>query len=217
MAIGSKVSAECIKGIKRIREMWRIYMDNKGDRLSLIVQGTNLRGRQVPLHSQNPSRLQPDTIRIEVKNIPLSADGGQIHQVLTLEGCDIQGLFRERLRVKGKVTNCETGDRLVICKFLEKSIPRNLQIGKYMGKIFHSGQLEKFKNRNPDDSVKTCHKYLKPGHLMFECPNDWVCRKCEQSGHNIMDCPHDCHDNEAGDPVHNGDKCIEIQPLVEDT
>jgi hypothetical protein len=54
MAIGSKVPSECIKEIKRIRVMWRIYMDNEGDRLSLLVQGINLRGRQVPLHSQNP-------------------------------------------------------------------------------------------------------------------------------------------------------------------
>jgi len=98
----------------------------------------NLRSKQVPVHSQNPhspSRLQPDTIRIKVKNIPLSADDGQIHRVLTLEGCEIQGLFRERLRVKGNLTNCETGDRLVICKVLKKPIPRNLQIGKYLGKM----------------------------------------------------------------------------------
>jgi hypothetical protein len=27
-AVGSKVPAECIKGIQRIRDMWRIYMDN---------------------------------------------------------------------------------------------------------------------------------------------------------------------------------------------
>jgi hypothetical protein len=174
MAIGSKVPSECIKGIQRRREMWRIYMDNEGDRLSLLVQGINLRGRQVPLHSQNPhnpSRLQPDTIRIKVKNIPLSADDGQIHRVLTLEGCEIQGLFRERLHVKGKLTNCETGDRLVICKVLKKPIPRNLHIGKYLGKIFHSGQPE-FQNRNPDERAKACHKCLKPGHLIYECPND---------------------------------------------
>jgi hypothetical protein len=117
------------------------------------------------------------------------------------------------LRVKGKLTNCETGDRLVV---LKKPIPRNLQIGKYLGKMFHSGQPE-FQNRNPYDRAKTCHKCLKPGHLIYECPNDWVCRKCEQSGHKMMDCPQDFHDNEADDPVHNGDKSTEIQPLVENT
>ena len=91
-----------------------------------------------------------------------------------------------------------------------------MQIGKYMGKILHSGQPE-FQNRNPDERVKTCHKGLKPGHLIYECPNDWVCRKCEQSVHKIMDCPQDFHDNEADDSVHNGDKSTEIHPLVEIT
>jgi hypothetical protein len=47
-----------------------------------------------------------------------------------LEGCEIQGLFRERLRVDGKLTNCETGDRLIISKTLKNPIPRKLQIGK---------------------------------------------------------------------------------------
>ena len=82
--------------------------------------------------------------------------------------------------------------------------------------MFHSGQPE-FQNRNPDERAKTCHKCLKPGHLIYECTNDWVCRKCEQSGHTMMDCPQDFHDNEADDPVHNGDKSTEIQPLVENT
>ena len=38
-------------------------MDNEEDRQSLLVQGINLRGRQIPLHLQNPlnpSRYQPD-------------------------------------------------------------------------------------------------------------------------------------------------------------
>ncbi|CAG2217320.1 unnamed protein product [Mytilus edulis] len=69
--------------------MWRLYMDNEEDRLSLLVTGLNLRGRQVPLYSQNPrnpGRLQENTIRIKVKNVPLSADDGQIHRALTLQG-----------------------------------------------------------------------------------------------------------------------------------
>ena len=31
--------AKCIKGIQRIRDMWRIYMDNTEDRITLIVEG----------------------------------------------------------------------------------------------------------------------------------------------------------------------------------
>jgi hypothetical protein len=78
-----------------------------------------------------PSHLYNHTENVKVKNVPLSADDGQIHRALTLEGCEIQGLFRERLRVDGKLTNCETGDRLIISKTLKNPIPRKLQIGKY--------------------------------------------------------------------------------------
>ena len=47
-AIGVRVPSQCIKGIQRIRDMWCIYMDNEEDRLSLLVQGLVLRGRQIP-------------------------------------------------------------------------------------------------------------------------------------------------------------------------
>jgi hypothetical protein len=57
-----------------------------------------------------------------------------------------------------------------------KPIPRNLQIGKYVGKHFHGGQPE-FQNRNPDERAKTCHKCLKPGHLITFCQNIMGCLK----------------------------------------
>jgi hypothetical protein len=47
---------------------------------------------------------------------------------------NILGIGRERLRVDGKLTNCETGDRLVISKLLSKPIPRMLKIGKYIAR-----------------------------------------------------------------------------------
>ncbi|CAG2211424.1 unnamed protein product [Mytilus edulis] len=153
---------------------------------------------QVPLLSQNPhnpSTLKSDTIRIKVKNILLSADDGQIHRALSLQGCKIQGLFRERLRIDGKVTNCETGDRLVISKTLDKPIPRNLPIGKYIGRIFHSGQPE-FENRNNNSEERICHKCLQPGHMLFQCPNDWACKICKESGHKMIDCQKNFQDKD---------------------
>ena len=111
-------------------------MDNTEDKITLIVEGLNLRGKWVPLHTQNPrnpQRFRPDAIRIKVKHIPLSADDGQVHRTLTLEGCSIEGIFRGKLRVDGRLTNCDTDDRLVICKPLPHPLPRSLQIGKYWG------------------------------------------------------------------------------------
>lgn len=41
---------------------------------------------------------------------------GQIKRSITLEGCEIEGGLREKLRVNSRLTNCETGDILVISK-----------------------------------------------------------------------------------------------------
>jgi hypothetical protein len=94
-------------------------MDNE-DRQSLLVQGIHMRGRQIPLHLQNPrnpSRYQPDTIRIKIKNVPLSADDGQIDRALAMEGCEIQGIFRDRLRVDGG-TLVAQDEILLLCIYL---------------------------------------------------------------------------------------------------
>jgi hypothetical protein len=82
----------------------------------------------------------------EVKNIPLSADDGQIHRTLTLEGCNIEGIFREKLRVDGRLTNCDTGDRLVISSqiFLLNTIMCTyvwLWENKIMRTVYHSMTL----------------------------------------------------------------------------
>ncbi|CAC5402752.1 unnamed protein product [Mytilus coruscus] len=119
-SIGAKVPKQCIKGIQRIREMWRIYMDNE-----------------------------------------------------------------EYLRIDGKLTACETGDRLVISKTLDKPIPRNLPIGKYFGRIFHAGQPEFQNNNTGVMEERTCHKCLKPGHMLFQCPDDLaVAQKSGKDGNS---------------------------------
>ena len=66
----------------------------------------------------------------------------KFHRTLTLEGCNIEVIYREKLRVDGILTNCDTGDRLVISKPLTHPLPRSLQIGKYWGRIFHPSQVE---------------------------------------------------------------------------
>jgi hypothetical protein len=79
------VDPAAIKGIQRVRSMWRIYMDNEIDRLTLITSGVTMRGRHVGFHTQNPrnpARQRPDTTRIRVKGVSLSADDGQIRRTL---------------------------------------------------------------------------------------------------------------------------------------
>jgi hypothetical protein len=57
-----------------------------------------------------------------------------------MEGCEIQGIFRDRLRVDGKLTNCETGDRLSVSHFhfLYNEIVYSLVLGiDYCVHLYH--------------------------------------------------------------------------------
>jgi hypothetical protein len=131
---------------------------------------------------------------------------------LTLEGCNFEGtcIFKEKLRVDGRLTNCDTGDRLIISKPLPHPLPRSLQIGKYWGRIFHPGQVET-DNQNRENN-KNCYKCLKPGHFMYQCTSDWVCRSCNQQGHRMVDCPHDLVFPDPNISVHDG---VEEENLTE--
>ena len=81
------VDPATIKGIQRVRSVWRIYMDNKIDRLTLITSCVTMGGRHVVFNTQNtrnPASKRSDTTRIRVKGAPLSADDGQIRRVLEI-------------------------------------------------------------------------------------------------------------------------------------
>ncbi|CAG2188987.1 unnamed protein product [Mytilus edulis] len=99
----------------------------------LLTEGITLRNKTIPLHSQNPYYQKDEwlTTTIRVKNIPLSADDGQIDRELRQKNIDVISINRERLRVDNLVTHCWTGDRIVLCKKFDKPLSRFLTIGKY--------------------------------------------------------------------------------------
>ncbi|CAG2228152.1 CNBP [Mytilus edulis] len=88
---------------------------------------------------------------------------------------------RERLRYKDLNTNCQTGDRIIICLKFENPLPRFLKIGKYAANIIHYGQP-----RNNQKII--CRKCLEEGHIAGECTNDWKCEGCGKSGHKQDAC-----------------------------
>ncbi|CAC5390539.1 unnamed protein product [Mytilus coruscus] len=94
--------------------------------------------------------------------------------------------MRERLRYNNKVTNCLTGDRIIICDGpLTEHIPRSILIGKYRATIIYRDQP-----RNNPQNMK-CSKCLQEGHQTKDCINDWVCRSCGQEGHKQNACTKD--------------------------
>ena len=87
------------------------------------------------------------------KNISLSFDEWQIHRALTLEGCDIELVFRERLRADDKLRNYETRDRQVISKTL----------------ISYPGQNNK--GNGIINRSKVYHECLQTDKFLYQCSN----------------------------------------------
>ena len=180
------VPRECIAGIQRVRGLWRLYMDNDETRKDLLTCDFSLRGKSIPIYNSNPGiyyhmhQYKKPTMRVIVKNVPLSADDAQIKRVLQLQGCEIISFFREKLRVDGLLTNCENGNRIAIVSELEKTLPTSMEIGKYRAVIYHRGQT--------NDKLK-CNKCLETGHVAKNCENEVVCKSCGQSGHIMAECP----------------------------
>lgn len=146
LAIGSVIEATHITGLQRVNGMWRIYIDNLEDKATLIASWVTLRGKNLPILRTNPLRYDNENVtRVRVQNIPLSADDGFITRAFVLKGIDVISIMREKLRINSKLTNCETGDRLINVKTitLKEPLERFMQIGQFKAKIIHKGQAKK--------------------------------------------------------------------------
>ncbi|CAC5371464.1 unnamed protein product [Mytilus coruscus] len=188
-AVGEVVPERTIIGLQRIRGLWRIYLDDESERDILISKCLKIRGKSIWICSRNPrvtAHENINNVRIRVKDVPLSADDGQIIREMEKYGCSILSNMRERLRYNNKVTNCLTGDRIIICDGpLTEHIPRSILIGKYRATIIYRDQP-----RNNPQYMK-CSKCLQEGHQTKDCINDWVCRSCGQEGHKQNACTKD--------------------------
>ncbi|CAG2225310.1 CNBP [Mytilus edulis] len=181
------VNSRNLRGLQRVKGMWRIYPDSETDRDTLITKGLVLRKKLLKIYTRNPNSKvydhdNPHHWRVRVKNIPCSAEDGQIMRAVENLGGTVHSLDRERLRVDGLLTNCQTGDRILYCEPMEKVLPRTLKIGKYMAVLLH-------KEQKTDSSQLTCNKCLQTGHVLRECPNEWVCTTCNNPGHKKAECP----------------------------
>ena len=182
--ISKRIDPTHITGLQRVRGMWRIYLDNLRDKVCLISKGLPLRGRVLDILSTNPGRPDGEnTIQIKVMDIPLSADDGTIKRVLILRGLEVISLTRDKLRFNGKLTNCETGDRIIIIKAttLSEPLPKFMDFGQFKGRVWHRGQMSPKNDK--------CSKCLQQGHHVSKCPNEWMCTQCLTSGHKRSDCP----------------------------
>ncbi len=184
------IDADHIQGIQRVGNLWRIYPDTIEDRIDLLSRGIGLKGTTVSLTDTNPFLPMFEGTKVTVHGIPLSASDTVILGALRSLGCRINSpIERQRLRVDGKLTNCQTGGRTVYLLLPgwpdSKPLPRTLAMGRYRGSIYYKDQpyTARF------DAQLTCRKCLQQGHHIKDCVNDWVCSDCRMPGHKRGQCP----------------------------
>ena len=185
-ALSTNINASHITGLQRINGLWRIYVDNLEDKVTLLSKGLQLRGNILPLLSTNPGRLDGEqTLQVRIKDIPLSVDDGVLTRELILQGAEVISATREKLRITGKLVNCETGDRLITIKAssLKTPLKRFMYFSHFKAKVFHYGQEAK--------RAQKCSKCFEEGHTFKDCVNDWKCSLCMEFGHKQDSCESD--------------------------
>lgn len=74
--------------------------------------------------------LKKETMKmVRIKKISSSVEDTVVANVLATYKCEIIKQYRERHRQKRRITNIETGDRIVICKPFKNPLPRLIEIG----------------------------------------------------------------------------------------
>ncbi|CAG2209533.1 unnamed protein product [Mytilus edulis] len=66
-----------IKGLQRVKGMWRIYLDNDSERESMVTSGLVIRDKLVNVYTRNPRIIiheNPNHLKVRIKNVPCSAD-----------------------------------------------------------------------------------------------------------------------------------------------
>ncbi|CAC5412474.1 unnamed protein product [Mytilus coruscus] len=161
--------------------MWRLYLDAEEDRLKLLNEGVVLGGKTIPIRPHNPN-YKSNLRKVRVKNVPLSADDGQVQRELAMRNIKVISLYRERLRVDTQITDCQTGDRVFFCEKFEKQLPKTMAFGKYIARVSNFGQID-------INTHFICSKCLQNGHFTSDCPNEWMCTDCNKLGHKLIECP----------------------------
>ena len=176
------IRCETIEGVQRIGGLWRLYITDPTARCKLLVQGINIRGRNIFIYEHNPFLRTANTVLLRVCDVPLSVHDCEIVNAVRHLGAEIIGdCQKEKLRVNGKLVNCLTGNRRLEIKIPRDPLPRYAAINDFKAKLFHYGQPE-----TKDVICSNCHD---KGHYIATCRNKTRCSLCRQEGHTKDSCP----------------------------
>ena len=196
LSIATIIDPNNIVGIQRIGGLWRIYLEDRADRIILITHGLSLKGKSIPVHDKNPFRrtLTENLLAVIIRDVPLSVDDGLIRQTLESLKCRLNGaITRRKLRINGRLTNCENGERTAFIELPSRHLPRDIMLGSFRARLFHPGQAE--------GVTPKCSRCLAQGHHRSTCTSDVRCLSCGIFGHMKRDCQQSFNSTYQPSPV----------------
>ena len=92
------IDRKYIEGAQKIRNLWRIYINDQDAKESLESAGLSVQGISVPLYKDNPFIRNEDRdnsgrkkIKIVIQNLPLSIANKEIETMLSSMNCPMLG------------------------------------------------------------------------------------------------------------------------------
>ena len=167
--------------------MWRIYLKTIESRIKLLAESITIGSHLVPIHANNPfttrnSDPNKSTVKITVKDIPLSFNNIDIKNMLIDRGADLCcDLKYSHIRDEnGKLTTIKNGDRFTYAfeqSLTIEQLPRKYKCGGFTCRIYHKNQ--------PGGNCQTvvCRNCWQPGHWATKCSNQRACAVCKKTDH----------------------------------
>ena len=195
-ALNDVINCDHLIGAQKVKNLWRIYIDDHSERVKVLTSGLNINGKHINVHDKNPYLSSGDNeTRVLVKDVPLSVRNEEITDALKKIGCkilsDIQFI---KFRINGKLSRFLNGDRAVLVEPFKGSLPRFLKINNFNARIFHKDQKVEIK----------CFECGLTGHKVNECPQrlaTTVCHACKKTGHIAVNCDDGKARGRPSDPV----------------
>ncbi|XP_033097675.1 uncharacterized protein LOC117101745 [Anneissia japonica] len=180
--LNTVMNCDHLVGLQKVKNLWRVYIDDHSERVKVITSGLNIRGKHVNVHDVNPYLSGEISTRILLKDIPLSVRNQEITDALRKLGCNILGEVQYvKFRIKGKLSRFLNGDRAVFVEPFKDSLPRFLKINNFNARIFHKDQKD----------ANKCFECGLPGHRANGCPKKLEkikCHTCNRTGHMARNC-----------------------------
>ena len=126
VALAKCVDEKGILGIQKIRGLWNFYIEDRPDRIKLITQGINMRGKHVPVYDVNPYLREKSetTLPVYVYGVPLGVPDELVKQTFEKLKCNVKMVAKQRLRVNNRLTNTLNGVRVVNIEMPKATLPR---------------------------------------------------------------------------------------------